>query len=331
MFNDDICKLIALHLDLDDLVYFRLTCVNINNICKNNIFWLDKIYHDFGVNVVLDTTSNLYQSYMKLAVSHYRPIKGVEKYAFYYRDFYRLIFAAAKSGQSIDKLWGKFTQIYDCLSFIDEVTDFIEAAIAEVIEDRYIKAEVAMLFDDLDLLKNIYPLLLSDQQKNLINLAMRVGNGNTLQFLCENNESLSDMDSSDILCYTLDNNNITILEEHLRLNKPIGREIIDMIIWRCDVDTVIRILGNNLTIEQINSYAAIAAERPNVAVARYFINQGATNIDKLMEQCCRNLKECGEIVNLLIDRFIESAQYSPKFSLINIYVDLALVYPGYLF
>lgn len=103
---EDIHRLIALHLDYDDLINYLQVQKSLWLLGKEEGFWPNKIYHDFGINN-RDTDA---QSYVKIAAEHYYPVKGCHKYARSFRDIFRLLYNANRLGKSLKFLQDKISQ-----------------------------------------------------------------------------------------------------------------------------------------------------------------------------------------------------------------------------
>lgn len=118
----DILFSISLHVEYDDLKYYRLANKRFLDICHEEIFWLTKIERDWGIKVLPNNGKNLQNLYIQIATSRYYPVTGSEHYAESCRDFYRLIFAAATLGKPIDNLVDKYHRTYKQSSSLQAIT-----------------------------------------------------------------------------------------------------------------------------------------------------------------------------------------------------------------
>ena len=198
---NEILTVICLKMDYDDLILFSITSHVVHNMWENNIFWLDKIYHDFGENFPTNSAPILRASYIKLAAYHIWSIDGIEKYVYSCRDLCRLIFKSLRVGKPTDKLWKKLN-----------LYDLIISGITGQVTDTFILAQSALLYDDLDLLKDICPGLTSHQIHILLNIAAMIGNGDSFQYLYNNSDISNPMRWEGLLQYIITLNNLELLK-----------------------------------------------------------------------------------------------------------------------
>lgn len=68
----DLVSVIALNMDYDDLLRSSITSKQLYEVISDPIFWLNKIYHDFGLTTKLDITEKLKQFYIKIETILYK-------------------------------------------------------------------------------------------------------------------------------------------------------------------------------------------------------------------------------------------------------------------
>lgn len=127
---EEIIKLIALHIDYDELRNLWLVNKKFFFLSNHCTFWIDKIYHDFQII----TSENSTASYVRIATQNYCPVRGSEEYAHSCRDLCRLLFAASKIGKPTEKLEDKI----NALKYDDDLMYSLKH-IGQVIKDKSIK------------------------------------------------------------------------------------------------------------------------------------------------------------------------------------------------
>lgn len=136
----DILYQIALRTDYDDLPALWSTS---RQLVGNDFFWRDKIYQDFKVEV---TGTQLQTQYIKLAVDHNYPFKGVETYTRSLRKLLLLMYRANIEGK-IDlgrKLIYKIDLLYENRSISKYLADnlfIISTVYTKVVHNQSIGKE----------------------------------------------------------------------------------------------------------------------------------------------------------------------------------------------
>lgn len=100
----DIYKLIALRLDYDSLSDYCRSTKLLNQLCVDDLFWIDKIKYDFGIHIPLTIGGSLRQLYVKIATQNHYPVIGSENYAIAYKDLCLLLHKVTKVGKSSDRV-----------------------------------------------------------------------------------------------------------------------------------------------------------------------------------------------------------------------------------
>ncbi len=96
---EDIFYLIVLHLDYEDIKIFYQVSKSLSPL--NDNFWINKIYHDFGITEVSTMGKDLRSRYIQISIHHNILIAGGEKYVSSYRNAVLLAYQAAKKGECV--------------------------------------------------------------------------------------------------------------------------------------------------------------------------------------------------------------------------------------
>lgn len=296
--------MIALNMDYDDLRRLSITSKQVYQVISNPIFWLNKIYHDFGVSVKLDIIEKLPNLYVKIATDHHYPVIGGEDYANSYRNLCRLIFNAARLGKSparfIDKLklFGFDADYinYNMLITIGTKMARGEKIISEIIAPAisgdielikkipndptdslrhaifYELLKYAILFDHINIVEYIYPVF--NDSEVIMEIAAYIGNNNSIQFAYD--KAARDLDEA--MLYAITYNNIEVMEKLISLGADI--DIIEKAMNRpISLAKLLYLSGDRLSFDILIDYLDYAVHEDFYEAIEPLINAVGRSID----------------------------------------------------
>lgn len=169
----DLLRRIALNIEYDDLANYCVISRELIQLCKEEIFWLDKIAHDFGITLTSNPTIPGKKRYLQIAIQEHYPI---ENSIYSYRDLLLLIFNAAQIGKATDKLISRINNLFardrgmNILLISSRMDSFLDIA-----ETIYNKNNISTLTNNWDILEGtLIGAIIVDNQEAIKQLEEKI-------------------------------------------------------------------------------------------------------------------------------------------------------------